>query len=89
MKNTKSRLIMFWIMAIATVLSIIGGATGLQTLPLFLFLGMASLNLWMKKNLDVGIVVLAVLMVLINLLPEGGVAWADAILWALVALAWK
>ncbi len=84
----KSKWIMFWVMGVITVLSAIGGGTGLQLLPLVAFLAMGFLDLKYKKDYSIAIVVLSVFMAIINFFTTPNPSWVDFILWVFVIAVW-
>jgi hypothetical protein len=84
----KLKSVMMVLMAVLGVLSAIGGSTGLQLLPMFVFVVWAYLDLRMKKDYSVAILVLALLMVIINVVVDDP-SLMDIVVWAMVAFAWK
>lgn len=88
MKKSTIKWVLFWVMSSITVLSAIGGSTGLQLLPLVGFIGLAYLDLKsIIRKYTVHILVLAVLMVITNIVVTDP-SWIDVIMWVLVVIAW-
>ena len=80
--------VLFWVTGIISLLSVFGGVTGMQMLPLVAFLIMAWMDLKKQAKLSVAISVLAFFMAFVNAFALGYTIWADTILWFLIGIAW-
>lgn len=76
--------VMFWLAVVFAVGIPFAGATAVQLLPFGIFIGLAMLNLWGKKDTAVAIVVLSAIMLFINV---AAFSLPDIIFWVLAGLA--
>jgi len=82
------RKVSFWAFLVMGILSLIGGATAWQLVPVIIFLFLAQQTIWGRKNYKVAIEVIAIIMLLINF---SIFAFYDVTFWliALIAFALK